>query len=50
MKGKKEAFSTFRDILAEEMSQVLPELHDDIVKVVEETGGRSTAVAKPDSS
>jgi mediator of RNA polymerase II transcription subunit 10 len=39
MKGKKEAFGSFRDILAGEMSKAMPELRDDIERVVVETGG-----------
>ena len=39
MKGKKEAFGSFRDVLAGEMCNVFPELRDDVEKVVERTGG-----------
>jgi len=39
MKGKKEAFGSFRDVLAGEMCNVFPELRTDIEKVVENTGG-----------
>ncbi|KAE8451244.1 hypothetical protein EG329_004408 [Mollisiaceae sp. DMI_Dod_QoI] len=39
MKGKKEAFGSFRDVLAGEMCNVFPELRTDIEKVVESTGG-----------
>ncbi|KAF4627844.1 hypothetical protein G7Y89_g10303 [Cudoniella acicularis] len=39
MKGKMEAFGSFRDILAEEMARCLPEVEGDVRKVVRETGG-----------
>lgn len=39
MKGKKEAFGNFRDVLAEEMCNVFPEMRKDVEKVVEATGG-----------
>ena len=39
MKGKIAAFAEFRDVLAGEMCRALPELSDDIGKVLEETGG-----------
>lgn len=39
MKGKQEAFGSFRDVLAREMSRGLPELKDDVKMVVEATGG-----------
>ena len=39
MKGKMEAFGSFRDVLAGEMWEAMPELRDDILKVVEATGG-----------
>lgn len=39
MKGKKEAFGSFRDILAGEMCNVFPELREDVERVVESTGG-----------
>ena len=35
MKGKSEAFASFRDILAEEMVKGMPEMKDDVVKVLE---------------
>jgi mediator of RNA polymerase II transcription subunit 10 len=40
MKGKMDAFSSFRDVLAEEMENSMPELREDIGKVVESTGGK----------
>ncbi|KAF8864130.1 putative mediator of RNA polymerase II transcription subunit 10 [Acephala macrosclerotiorum] len=39
MKGKKEAFGSFRDVLAGEMCNVFPELRGDVERVVESTGG-----------
>lgn len=39
MKGKQEAFGSFRDILAREMASALPEVKSDVERVVTETGG-----------
>lgn len=39
MKGKQEAFGSFRDILAREMASALPEVRSDVENVVTETGG-----------
>ncbi|KAF4457475.1 hypothetical protein F53441_525 [Fusarium austroafricanum] len=39
MRGKLNAFGTFRDILAENITTAMPELRDDVVQVVEATGG-----------
>lgn len=39
MKGRKEAFAGFRDVLAREMGKVFPELRGEIETVVERTGG-----------
>lgn len=39
MKGKTEAFRSFRDTLAQEMSRAMPELRGDVERVVEEMGG-----------
>jgi len=41
MKGKMEAFVSFRDVLAQEMEKAMPELKEDIDRVLEETGGRT---------
>ena len=46
MKGKKEAFGSFRDVLAEEMCNVFPELRKDVERVVEATGGVELPVPK----
>ncbi|KAK9419482.1 putative Mediator of RNA polymerase II transcription subunit 10 [Seiridium unicorne] len=37
MKGKQEAFRSFRDVLAEEMGKAMPELREDTRSVVEGT-------------
>ncbi|KAF4999431.1 hypothetical protein FGRMN_2453 [Fusarium graminum] len=39
MRGKLNAFGTFRDVLAENITSAMPELRDDVVQVVEATGG-----------
>ncbi|KAH7188342.1 transcription factor subunit Med10 of mediator complex-domain-containing protein [Fusarium flagelliforme] len=39
MRGKLNAFGSFRDILAENMTTAMPELRDDVAQVVEATGG-----------
>jgi mediator of RNA polymerase II transcription subunit 10 len=39
MKGKKQAFGSFRDILAREMASALPEVKGNVETVVRETGG-----------
>ncbi|RDL40616.1 Uncharacterized protein BP5553_00595 [Venustampulla echinocandica] len=44
MKGKIEAFGDFRDVLAAEMARAMPELREDVKKVVVETGGRREVV------
>lgn len=41
MKGKIEAFSSFRDVLAGEMRKALPELEADIALVLDKTGGEN---------
>lgn len=40
MRGKTRAFGLFRDILAEQMRCAMPELRDDVDRVLEATGGR----------
>lgn len=40
MRGKEEAFAGFRDVLAREMASALPELREDVERVLEGTGGR----------
>jgi mediator of RNA polymerase II transcription subunit 10 len=39
MRGKTRAFGTFRDVLAEQMATAMPELREDVERVVEATGG-----------
>jgi len=39
MRGKMHAFRSFRDVLAHEMDAALPEVRDDVRRVVECTGG-----------
>ncbi len=50
MKGKLEAFGSFRDVLAGEMGAVLPELRKDVVDVVVKTGGRAEVVGKEEEA
>jgi mediator of RNA polymerase II transcription subunit 10 len=38
-RGKQHAFAAFRDTLAEQMNAALPELRDDVRRVVDATGG-----------
>lgn len=44
------AFADFRDVLAGEMGKALPELREDIGRVLDETGGRKEVVLKEDES
>ncbi|KAI1630748.1 mediator complex, subunit Med10 [Biscogniauxia mediterranea] len=39
MRGKQNAFASFRDVLAGEMEKAMPELRDDIARTVRATGG-----------
>ena len=39
MRGKVRAFAAFRDVLAEQMAQGMPELRADVERVLEATGG-----------
>ena len=48
MKGKMEAYGSFRDVLAGEMVKVCPELREDVGRVLDETGGRSGVVLDPE--
>ena len=41
LRGKMLAFRGFRDVLADEISSALPELRDQVERVVQETGGRA---------
>lgn len=40
MRGKQNAFAAFRDVLAGEIERAMPELRDDVAKVIAATGGR----------
>ncbi|KAK2738185.1 RNA polymerase II mediator complex subunit [Myotisia sp. PD_48] len=39
LKGKAEAFASFRDALAREMASAMPECRKEVIRVVEATGG-----------
>lgn len=45
MRGKLNAFGSFRDVLAEQMAAAMPELREDIAHVVEATGGATSGRA-----
>ncbi|KAF4580970.1 Mediator of RNA polymerase II transcription subunit 10 [Ophiocordyceps camponoti-floridani] len=45
MRGKMLAFAGFRDVLAAEMLAALPELSDDVDRVLDATGGKGNVVA-----
>ncbi len=40
LKGKSEAFRSFRNALAREIEGAMPELKGEVERVVQETGGR----------
>ena len=40
LKGRSEAFASFRDILGQQMMVGIPEIKDDVQRVVEASGGR----------
>lgn len=42
MRGKMNAFGSFRDVLAEQMSAAMPELREDVQMVLEATGGKKS--------
>lgn len=44
MKGKQDAFAGFRDVLAGEMGKAMPELREDVARVLDHTGGRREVV------
>ncbi|KAL6866960.1 transcription factor subunit Med10 of mediator complex domain-containing protein [Trichoderma novae-zelandiae] len=46
MRGKVSAFASFRDVLAEQMSAAMPELREDVRRVLEATGGDPGIVAR----
>ncbi|KAL4919315.1 mediator complex, subunit Med10 [Aspergillus aurantiobrunneus] len=39
LKGKKEAFASFRDVLAREMRSAMPEVRGEVERVIQATGG-----------
>ncbi|KAL4941733.1 hypothetical protein BDV06DRAFT_222870 [Aspergillus oleicola] len=41
LKGKKEAFASFRDVLAREMRSAMPEVRGEVSRVVRATGGEN---------
>ena len=41
LKGKSEAFAGFRNVLAEEIVKSMPEMKDDVKKVLERRDGES---------
>ncbi|KAF2970273.1 hypothetical protein GQX73_g3292 [Xylaria multiplex] len=43
MRGKQSAFASFRDVLAGEIENAMPELRDDAARVVAATGGRAVS-------
>ena len=48
MKGKMEAYGSFRDVLAQEMARAMPELREDVARVLESTGGKRGLVLDED--
>jgi len=40
LKGKAEAFESFRDVLAREMEGAMPEVGEEVRRVVDATGGK----------
>ncbi|TAQ87767.1 hypothetical protein B7494_g3911 [Chlorociboria aeruginascens] len=50
LKGKMAAFSGFRDVLAEEMARTMPEIREDIGRVLEETGGDRKALGEEEGN
>ncbi|KAI1265109.1 transcription factor subunit Med10 of mediator complex-domain-containing protein [Xylariaceae sp. FL1019] len=45
MRGKQSAFASFKDVLAAQIQNAMPELKDDTVRVLEATAGGSTAAS-----
>lgn len=45
LKGKREAFADFRDVLAREMRSAMPECRGEVDRVVTMTGGRAQGQA-----
>lgn len=42
MRGKMNAFGTFRDVLAEQITAAMPELREDVQMVLEATGAKKS--------
>lgn len=42
-KGRSEAFASFRDILGQQMATGIPDIKDDVIRVVEASGGHLSA-------
>ncbi|PBP22706.1 transcription factor subunit Med10 [Diplocarpon rosae] len=50
MKGKMDAYASFRDVLAQEIGHALPEVRDDVVKALLATGGDPHVLEKREGS
>ncbi|KJZ72925.1 Mediator of RNA polymerase II transcription subunit 10 [Hirsutella minnesotensis 3608] len=50
MRGKMNAFASFRDVLARETASAMPELRDDVARVLDATGGRPLGSAERNDS
>ncbi|CAL3964851.1 hypothetical protein PZA11_002241 [Diplocarpon coronariae] len=50
MKGKMDAYASFRDVLAQEIGHAMPEVRDDVVKALEATGGDPHVLEKREGS
>ncbi|ORY69753.1 mediator complex, subunit Med10 [Pseudomassariella vexata] len=50
MKGKQDAFASFRDVLAGEMDKAMPELREDTARVLAATGGAGAEAGAPTGS
>lgn len=46
LKGKKEAFAAFRDVLAREMRSAMPECRGEVERVLAATGGPSPSTTE----
>jgi mediator of RNA polymerase II transcription subunit 10 len=42
-KGRSDAYAQFRDILGREMASAIPEIREDVKKIVESSGGQISA-------
>ncbi|PBP28649.1 transcription factor subunit Med10 [Diplocarpon rosae] len=50
MKGKMDAYASFRDVLAQEIGHAMPEVRDDVVKALLATGGDPHVLEKREGS